>query len=122
MEIFRSVIGVTNSKGDLVNTYSYDPFGVLLGKSETQQNDLLFAGQWGVRNFPHLDGVYSMRNRIYFAQYGRFGAMDPYEFGGEYTNFYCYVGNNPVKGKKKKLASQKETFFIIFSVKFSDCS
>ena len=71
---------------------------MLVGKSESLVNRFLFAGQWGVRSLRHLEDVYNMRNRIYFARYGRFGAMDPYEFGGEFTNFYCYVGNNPVKG------------------------
>ena len=105
---------MTNSKGDVVNTYAYDPFGVLLEKRETQQNDLLFAGKWGVRSLPYLEGVYSMRHRIYFTHYGRFGAIDPYEFGGGYTNFYCYVGNNPINGKKNKVFLLGSVFFRSF--------
>jgi len=94
------VIGVTNNKGELLNQYQYDPFGNIINKVETQVNEFLFTGQWGVRALPKLVGVYGMRKRIYFAKYGRFGSLDPYGFGGQYTNLYCYVGNNPVTGIK----------------------
>ena len=90
-------------------------------KSEIQQNDLLFAGQWGVRSPPYLDGVYSMRHRIYFARYGRFGAIDPYEFGGGYTNLYCYVGNNPVKGKKIYFLLNNGFVIDLVNTKFPQC-
>ena len=89
---------MTDSQGQIVNTYAYDPFGNILTKTEQFQNPYLFIGQWGVKTLPHLLGVYSMRNRIYFARYGRFGALDPTGFGGEYMNLYCYVGNNPIRG------------------------
>lgn len=92
------MIGVTNNKGELLNQYQYDPFGNIINKVETQVNEFLFTGQWGVRALPKLVGVYGMRKRIYFAKYGRFGSLDPYGFGGQYTNLYCYVGNNPVTG------------------------
>ncbi|XP_066930554.1 uncharacterized protein [Clytia hemisphaerica] len=92
-----SVIGMTDVQGQIVNTYTYDPFGNILIKNEQFQNPYQFIGQWGVKTLPHLLGVYSMRNRIYFARYGRFGALDPIGFGGGYMNLYCYVGNNPTK-------------------------
>ena len=92
------MIGLTNNKGKLINQYHYDPFGNIIKKMETQINEFLFTGQWGVRALPKLVGVYGMRKRIYLAKYGRFGSPDPYGFGGQYTNLYCYVGNNPESG------------------------
>jgi RHS repeat-associated protein len=48
------------------------------------------------RWIPRL-GIYDFRNRAYSPNLGRFLQMDPLRFGGG-SNFYRFVGNNPVSG------------------------
>ena len=46
---FRSVVRITNSLGDVINRYTYDPFGNIADKVEIVENMFLYNGQWGVR-------------------------------------------------------------------------
>ena len=73
----RSVVGVLGPKGDLVNRYSYDPYGRILAASEELPQDFKFIGQWGVTADRELRNIYWMRFRHYDAQLGRFLSFDP---------------------------------------------
>ena len=73
----RSVVGVLGPKGDLVNRYSYDPYGRILAASEELPQDFTFIGQWGVTADRELRNIYWMRFRHYDAQLGRFLSFDP---------------------------------------------
>jgi len=49
------------------------------------------------REFDYDTNLYYYRARYYDPKAGRFITRDPIGFGGG-TNFYAYVGNNPVNG------------------------
>jgi len=83
---------LTSAAGTVLNTYSYDPFGVMLGKSELVANSFEFVGEYGVTN--EGTGLGFMRARYYDATHGRFLSADPIgSVGG--LNQYTYVCNVP---------------------------
>jgi RHS repeat-associated protein/uncharacterized repeat protein (TIGR01451 family) len=84
-----STIGLTDSKGQLVERIRYDSFGATNGSAFTRY---LYAG----REFDQAAGLLYVRARYYQPQFGRFITEDPLGFGGGDTNFYSYVGNDPV--------------------------
>ena len=94
----RSVASITNNFGDVVNRYTYDPFGNIVTKTEIVENMFLYNGKWGVRALFGFDDIYIMRSRMYHAKYGNFMSLDSYGFAGKSTNLYCYVLNNPIAG------------------------
>ncbi|XP_022790519.1 uncharacterized protein LOC111330000 [Stylophora pistillata] len=83
-----SVVGVLGPRGDLVNRYSYDPFGRILEVYEELPQDFTFVGQWGVTADRELRDIYWMRFRHYDAQLGRFLSFDPLGFSGKSINLY----------------------------------
>lgn len=84
---------LTSASGNVVNNYSYLPFGELTVLSASVTNPFTFAGQSGVRD--EGTGLYFMRNRWYNPTLGRFQQLDPiYLAGGE--NLYSYVNNSPL--------------------------
>ena len=99
---FRSTISLTDSVGNVINSYSYDPFGKVIEKFEKEKNEFLFIGQWGVRALDNIEGIYNMRSRMYIVRYGRFMSLDSYGFAGKTTNLYSYVANNPIAGEHIK--------------------
>lgn len=88
----------TNDVGDVINRFTYDPFGNIIKKMEAVDNMFLFNGQWGVRALLGFDDIYIMRSRMYHAKYGKFMSLDSYGFAGKSTNLYCYLSNNPIAG------------------------
>ena len=70
-------MGVLGPSGDLVNRYSYDPFGRMLEFDEKLPQDFTFIGQWGVTADREFRDIYWMRSRHYDAQLGRFLSFDP---------------------------------------------
>ncbi|KPL08093.1 hypothetical protein AMJ86_01930 [bacterium SM23_57] len=85
---------ITDVGGAVLNSYAYDPFGTSLGKSEAITNPFEFVGKYGVMN--ETNGLEFMRARFYNPELGRFISEDPVGLTGGDTNFYAYVGNNPV--------------------------
>ena len=53
---------ITDSSGAVLNSYSYDPFGVSLGKTETAANPFGFVGEYGV--ISEANGLEFMRTGI----------------------------------------------------------
>lgn len=94
-----SIESVTNSDGDVVEQYRYDPFGgvtVADGAgnalpSSQIDNPFFFAGQWRDSE----SGLYYMRHRYYSASLGRFTSRDPLEYV-DGLNAYAYAMSNPV--------------------------
>ncbi len=84
---------LTNSAGSVLNTYSYDPFGISLSKSETVPNPFEFVGEYGVMD--EGNGLEFMRARYYQSELGRFASPDPAGVNGGF-GLYIYCGNNPV--------------------------
>ncbi len=110
-----SVIGLSDEDGDLVEGYTYDPFGkptirrpgsgfdsvqwtssddvVTTGASHTS-NPFLFNGRyWDA----HMS-MYHQRARTYDPEMGRFINRDPIGIWGDLANLgnaYAYVGNSP---------------------------
>lgn len=83
------VIALTNTQGDVVNSYSYDVFGGLLEVSEAVPNPIRYAHEY----YDNESGLYYLRGRYYSPFMRRFTTPDPAEDG---INHYAYCGNNPL--------------------------
>jgi RHS repeat-associated protein len=88
-----STIAITDSAGQVVNSYCYSPEG-LVGAQETVFNPFQYVGRFGVMT--EGNGLYFMRARYYDPEVGRFINKDPIGFAGGDTNLFAYSGNNPV--------------------------
>jgi RHS repeat-associated protein len=91
---------LASSNGALVEWYRYDLHGtpIFYNAANTQIPSSnysvrhLFTGQQWYSDL----GLYDLRNRFYSPDIGRFLQPDPIGFGGDPTNLYRYVRNNPV--------------------------
>jgi len=85
-----STIALSDATGNLITSYTYNPFGgtALTGLSST--NPYQFTGRENAGN-----GIYYYRARYYNSILGRFISEDPAGFAGGDTNLYAYVLNNP---------------------------
>jgi len=88
----NSVTGLTGHAGSIEETTRYDVFGEILNQTNNTGNDLLFTG----RELDRQTGLVYFRARYYDSEIGRFITEDPIGFASGDTNFYAYVGNNPV--------------------------
>ena len=88
-----SVVGLTNSLGDLVATYSYEPFGKLKSSTGTVANPYRWLGGLGVYH-DTATGLYKMGTRYYDPSIGRFTQVDPVVGGS--ANAYDHAGQDPV--------------------------
>jgi len=89
-----NIISITDSEGNIVASYSYDPFGLVIGRSDMNiTNNFTYGGAFGI--IDEGDGLYFMQNRYYDAMTGRFLERDPVGIVGG-LNLYCYSNNNPV--------------------------
>lgn len=94
--ISRTVQGILNENGDLLNSYHTDPFGQVIRSSETVTSLFTFVGQWGVVDFKEIQDVYFMRSRLYDSFTGRFVSIDSFGLKAHSKNLYAYCDNNPV--------------------------
>ena len=74
-----STVALTDMSGSVVNSYAYDPFGVILAQNESISQPFTFVGQYGV--MLESEGLYYMRARYYDPNVGRFISEDPLGFG-----------------------------------------
>jgi RHS repeat-associated protein len=88
-----STAALTDMSGSVVNSYSYDPFGVPAG-NETVPQPFMFDGRYGVMFEP--EDLYYMRARYYDPNVGRFISEDPLGFAGGDVNLHAYVQNDPL--------------------------
>jgi RHS repeat-associated protein len=81
------VVALTDSSGNIVNQYKYDPYGNAITATEQVSNPFRFAGAM----WDSSTGLYKMGERYYDPAVGRFVTPDPLD-GQDYT----YAGNNPI--------------------------
>jgi RHS repeat-associated protein len=86
-----SVVALSNSAGDTVQTYEYSVYGEVAVEDANHTNPYMFAG----RRFDIEIGLYYNRARYYNPFTGRFLQADPIGYG-DGMNMYAYCGNNPV--------------------------
>ncbi|MNW41259.1 tRNA3(Ser)-specific nuclease WapA precursor [compost metagenome] len=90
------VVGLTDSQGNQLNTYTYDIWGNPETEKETVPNIFRYSGEY----WDNTTDLQYLRARWYDPNAGRFIAKDTYE--GELTNplslnLYTYVSNNPLR-------------------------
>jgi len=90
-----SIIGLTDSTGQVEQEIRYDGFGNLQADATELKESISFTG----RELDKDTGLYFYRSRFYDSKCGVFLNKDVYQ--GEYDNplsmhRFCYVGNNPV--------------------------
>jgi RHS repeat-associated protein len=83
-----SVVKITNSGGQIVQTYRYDSFGRIVLKEGDMHNPFTYTG----RLWDDDAELYHYRARVYDPETGEFLQQDPV-FS---MNPYAYTGNNPV--------------------------
>ena len=84
---------MTDSAMNLVNKYSYTPFGLITNQEETITQPFKYAGKYGIMHEPN--GLYYMRARYYDPEVGRFISEDPSGLDAG-VNLYAYADNNPI--------------------------
>ena len=86
---------MTNSAGQIVNSYDYNVYGSIISSSEPMENDVNFTGH---KNDPETGLVY-MKSRYYDAALCRFISADTMGvrlMNPQTMNRYSYVVNDPV--------------------------
>jgi len=86
-----SVVALSDSAGDTVQTYEYSVFGQVAVEDINHPNPYMFAG----RRFDIEIGLYYNRARYCNPYTGRFLQVDPIGYG-DGMNMYAYCGNNPI--------------------------
>jgi RHS repeat-associated protein len=69
-----NVLNIVN-KNKLINSYEYDPFGVITQSNEKVFNRLKYSGQIGIFELPYES--YQIRARVYKPNLGKFTSLDP---------------------------------------------
>ncbi len=91
-----SVCALTDSAGNVVERYQYDPFG---NTTVTLNGNTGNRYRFHAAYFDDETGLIHMRNRAYHPWLGRFIQRDPigiWEDGGNYGNGVAFVANQPI--------------------------
>lgn len=91
----RSVRALTDSSGNITDSYNYDAFGEIYQQAGSSSNSYLYTGQ----QHDPATGLYSLRSRYYNPSSGRFLSRDIFPYNLWYPNEigrYTYTANNPV--------------------------
>jgi RHS repeat-associated protein len=86
-----SIAAITNAAKSVVQSYSYDSFGMVKPSTAFRNSFTYTAREWDRET-----GLYYYRARYYDPMVGRFISKDPIGFAGGDVNLYGYVQNNPV--------------------------
>jgi RHS repeat-associated protein len=86
----NSIISLSDSTGNVIESYKYNAYGIPDSNSEVG-NTYLFAG----REYDSEFESYYYRARYYDPILGRFYSTDPVGFTGN-NNLYSFVNNNPI--------------------------
>ena len=92
-DALNSTIALTDATGNIVQRYSYDPYGAVT-QSDTSTgftNPYQYTGREA-----DLPWLYYYRARYYSPVLGGFISEDPLGFGGGQSSFYAYAGSNPL--------------------------
>ena len=90
-----SVRGLIDADGNITDTYCYDAFGNLLGKTGSTENSYLYCGE----QQDDTTGLYYLRARYMNPATGTFTSMDTYGgsvFDPTSIHKYLYANANPV--------------------------
>ncbi|MGH2509488.1 MAG: RHS repeat-associated core domain-containing protein, partial [Ktedonobacteraceae bacterium] len=85
-----STLALTDTVGNVTDTYQYDDWGNLTKRTGTTYNPFLYTGQ----QYDEESGLYFLRARYYQPAAGRFLERDPVGYAAG-SNLYSYVGNDP---------------------------
>ncbi|MBZ5509239.1 MAG: DUF6531 domain-containing protein [Acidobacteriia bacterium] len=85
-----STLALADAAGNLVTSYTYDPFGRTTASGVSSANVFQYTGRENDGN------LYYYRARYYNPALGRFVSPDPIGFLGGDANLYGYVRNSPV--------------------------
>jgi len=81
---------LTDTNGNAVQRYDYDPYGATTQSSTSYSNPYQYTGREHDQS-----GLYYYRARYYTPELGRFVSEDPLQLAAG-PNSYAYVGGNPV--------------------------
>jgi RHS repeat-associated protein len=84
---------VARSDGTIANSYSYDPFGLTLARTEVFPSPFAYGGRYGIVTD---SGLLFMRLRSYSPETGRYCSQDRLRHFGDNVNLYAYTGNSPL--------------------------
>ena len=87
-----SITSLSTTTGTVSDSFVYDSFGNVTSSTGTFAQPFRYTG----REWDAETGLYYYRARYYDAPTGRFVSEDPIRFASDTTNFYAYVGNDPV--------------------------
>jgi len=90
-----STRALTDTQGEVTDTYTYEAFGMLIGKTGDTVNDYLYTGE---QYDPNI-GFYYLRARYMDPSTGRFVTVDPFEgvIQDPYSlHKYLYAHANPI--------------------------
>jgi RHS repeat-associated protein len=85
-----SVIALTDENGNVMTTYTYDPFGNVTVSGEASDNPFQYTGREDDGT-----GLYYYRARYYSPELQRFISEDPMRLMAG-VNFFAYVGNSSI--------------------------
>ena len=96
-----SITELTDSTGNIVQSYVYDSFGNI---NVFDQNGAMITPSGGIinpytytgREFDNESELYYYRARYYDSKIGRFISEDPIGLSGGDNNLYGYVSNDPI--------------------------
>lgn len=91
----NSIIALSDENAQIVEYYEYDIYGTITKSEHTDGIQTLNPYRYTGREYD-TDDLYYYRARYYDPTIGRFITPDPIGFLGGDTNFYRYVGNDPV--------------------------
>lgn len=92
-----STVAITNGAGKVTDTFTYAPYGELVGRTGTTDTPFLYNGMYGVETDDN--GLYCMRARYYNPTIKRFINQDVVQGSLDNAitlNRYAYANGNPV--------------------------
>ena len=96
-----SVTDLSNSSGEHIEHYYYDPFGntrIYDPATSLKRTDSIISNpyRFTARRWDSESSLYYYRARMYDPNLGRFLQTDPIGYNAGDTNLYRYCGNNPI--------------------------
>jgi RHS repeat-associated protein len=93
-----STVAITDSGGNITDSYAYDSFGVLANSDGDSPQPFRYLGRYGIVD--DSTGLLYARARYFNPQLGRFITKDPVtgkDSDGQSLNRYIYALNNPLR-------------------------